>query len=227
MLIIGGGSQGPQGVQGNPGANGAPGAQGIAGPPGGSLFPGSAAAGAFTPNPMLTLGRRGCGASVNVSGVVGSIIFIPFTLSVAANLKRISMRCSAASGAGALFRFGIYDADPASLLPRNLLIDAGQFAGDVANTTRETSGLNIALSAGVMLWGAVICGVSATGNFFGIAVADLAHLIARNSTDVAAAPGTFIQVAQAFGALPAAAPATDMDSASSGNVPAIFLGFVA
>ncbi len=211
-------------IGGKRGPNGAAGAAGAAGPMGGNLYPPVAQWGA-TPlaDHKVPLIRAN---QITASPVTANtLIAVPFVMGRAATLRRLSIFVTA--GAAGNLRIGIYDADVNSLAPANRLLDTGNLSLAAAVEV-GVSGLAQALVAGALYWQVVITD-TAVPNIIALVPnggMELTNIIPM--TPANAAQMRSIRIAQAFGALPAAFPATNPITHGSANgvVPCVWGNFV-
>jgi hypothetical protein len=94
---------------------------------------------------------------------VGDLYAFPFYAGFGGAIDQVAFNVSVAGGAGSVARAGIYDSDASgfSLLPRNLLVDGGEYDCTGATAKITTLSPKIALNEGQMYWFAFMCGVAA------------------------------------------------------------------
>ena len=103
-----------------------------------------------------------CAGYAATAFAVDVLRIVPFAVQVRqrAVIDRIVINQTAAGGAGAVARIGIYRADPRSLLPTNLLFGSTSIAMDGANGLKPAA-TALSVAPGDILWLAHLAGVAA------------------------------------------------------------------
>lgn len=146
----------------------------------------------------------------NTAFTVGRLYADWFVCSRDGTLERVGIRLSANGGAGAKLRVGIYDADPTTHTPRNLLVDGGEQVADSGAPTFLQTTISIAVTAGQLIWRVYLSGTAAP-TVSGITTATAATIM-RNTS----AGGLMgFSATQAYGALPGTFPTTGWQTETS------------
>lgn len=158
---------------------------------------------------------------------------VPFVVRRPCTAIELAIRVRGAAGAGGKIRFGIYNADQSSLKPTSLLYSSAEFAADVASTVRKTG----VIAGGVVFQPDTVYYSAVLGSTLGGTVeavttgglrAILPYVLADGAGNDLVAIRSRVDVAQAYGALPANFPNTVASANAFSNLPGpcIFARFV-
>ena len=146
---------------------------------------------------------------------------MPFIAGRGGTIDRIAVNVTTLAASGVM-RCGIYDStSDTNLYPNALILDSGELS--TASTGVKSATVSQALTAGKLYWFVTLTGTAAP-TLRALAATDL-HSIFNLDNTLGTAPGRYLQVALAYGALPSTFTASA--SVTTGTVPAVFVRYSA
>jgi hypothetical protein len=151
-------------------------------------------------------------AGTNVGLNNGVATATPFIPGRTGTISAMRVRQQTVTGAGGVYRLGVYSHDPTTGKPKDLVADVGTFDGTVSATIKAITGLSVALTADTIYW--LVCvqqGAASNGALRGHTDGGSNPLCPMDPTNVAVGVGFSATIA---GALPANTIASDWAVAS-------------